>query len=180
MRKFLVMTLLLLGFNQAAFAREPSSFEAVDMLDLTAGNVPTTGAATLTRTRQSLNVHIVTTGLLPGNLYTVWFVLFHKPENCVDGCNGPDLGAADGAVIFGSSFVADSIGGGTVDASLDAGQLAEGRFYNPALGDRLRPGHGMTVETHMVVAGHNIPAAGDWDTESTTPAAGVQAALFIP
>ena len=46
--------------------------------------------AILVRMHHGLSMTISTTGLEPGNVYTIWWVIFNAPENCSDSVCGPD------------------------------------------------------------------------------------------
>lgn len=46
--------------------------------------------AVLVRMHHGLSMTIHTTGLEPGHVYTIWWVIFNQPENCSDGVCGPN------------------------------------------------------------------------------------------
>lgn len=46
--------------------------------------------AILVRMHHGLSMTINTTGLEPGHVYTIWWVIFNHPENCSDGVCGPN------------------------------------------------------------------------------------------
>jgi hypothetical protein len=46
--------------------------------------------AILVRMEHGLSMTLDTTGLVPGEAYTVWWVIFNLPENCSDDLCGPD------------------------------------------------------------------------------------------
>jgi hypothetical protein len=46
--------------------------------------------AILVRMYHGLSMTIETTGLEAGHVYTIWWVIFNKPENCSNGVCGPD------------------------------------------------------------------------------------------
>src|SRR6056297_877377 len=52
---------------------------------------PHDGQSTLIRTNNGVNFRFATNELDPGHAYTLWVVIWNEPENCVDGCDGPDL-----------------------------------------------------------------------------------------
>jgi hypothetical protein len=46
--------------------------------------------AILVRMHHGVSMTINTTGLEPGHVYTIWWVIFNNPENCSDGICGPN------------------------------------------------------------------------------------------
>ncbi|MGH2830176.1 MAG: hypothetical protein ACRDJM_06810, partial [Actinomycetota bacterium] len=51
---------------------------------------PITGTqARLYRTEDALSLSLESRGLVPGNVYTVWFVVVNEPEYCVSNPSGP-------------------------------------------------------------------------------------------
>jgi len=54
------------------------------------------GKADLKRSKEGVNLTVRTTGLEPGNAYTIWWVIFNDPEACSPtGCSDADFGTAD-------------------------------------------------------------------------------------
>lgn len=50
------------------------------------------GSATLQRTAAGIRLWVDTTMLVPGDAYTLWWVIFNDPASCdMDGCNGSDF-----------------------------------------------------------------------------------------
>ena len=63
---------------------------------------PISGAsASLVRTPNGINAHI-NTNSLPAGTYTVWFVVWNDPSQCVGGCGEDDLGALGNLVARAS------------------------------------------------------------------------------
>ena len=95
------------------------------------------GATTLTRSPGGLSMTLSATGLKPFHVYTVWWILFHKPWLCehpIEGfgaCSSPDLdNMSNTAVLRAAGAIADA--SGTLSVS---GQLGVGR---PPTGMRVR------------------------------------------
>jgi hypothetical protein len=70
-------------------------------------------------------IKVNATDLEPGHTYTMWVVYFNDSRECSEGCNGPDLEAADGGVLFGNGQVAGGNGTATFTARLNAGDTAD-------------------------------------------------------
>lgn len=63
-----------------------------------AGAVELEGSSgTLVRTAESWEIDITVTDLIPGNVYTMWWVIYQNPELCVQGEGNPDALSLCGA-----------------------------------------------------------------------------------
>lgn len=122
--------------------------------------------ATLSRNNDGLFGQISTSGLTPGHVATMWWVIFNNPEFCsTTVCSPPDLNnpLVNGALQFGGGTVVGA--GGRAEFS---GYLAEGDntgFYlNPAFPNMPNPAPGVinakTVQIHMAIRDHG-PASSD-------------------
>jgi hypothetical protein len=127
------------------------------------GTIIYRSATMLVRTRDDVFATIHTSGLIPGNVYTGWFVIFNKPQACATSpCTPADLSnpAVQGALInFGGRIVGlDGVAsfaeirgvGDLTNAHLSAPALAS----SPGLVDPRR------AEIHLAVRNHG-PASGD-------------------
>lgn len=103
------------------------------------------GTSTLVRTERGVSVTLQTTGLMPGNVVTLWWVVFNRPEACVHPLPGlspcgpldeqtaaaqPSILAATGRVVGGdgsAGYGAHLAVGDTSDALLGPGLLDAGR-----------------------------------------------------
>lgn len=158
----------LVGTSKEAWAGD-AHFQAKNMIALPAGT-PVAGAATLTRTHKDINFRIYTSGLAPG-AYTVWIVIFNKPENCTGPCNGPDLGnpAVEGSIVYGTGNMVGPDGLGNFYGSLKEGSPPAGIQMNvPAgLADGLK--NSEKAEIHLVVRTHGaVRSDGTAVTQLTT------------
>ncbi|MEB8346832.1 hypothetical protein OO010_12290 [Flavobacteriaceae bacterium KMM 6898] len=108
------------------------------------------GSATIHRSNNGVTINVKTSGLIPGNAYTMWIVAFNSPELCEDGCDGPDLGVANGDVMYGAGHVVGGNGKGNFSAHLSEGDVSGSLFPQPS------PGliDGQTTEVHIVVRDH--------------------------
>ena len=164
-------------FALPALAGPPSTIETVSVTEGAMNN----GAAALVRKKQSATFRINTTMLEPDSAYTVWVAAFNRPENCVDGCNGPDLPAADGSLFFGSAFVTGSSGTANVEFEVLANNLPAGTYIAGGHDKGIKSGNGFGVELHLIIANHGPSnAITDWPGELSTPGPLEQVALFIP
>lgn len=126
------------------------------------------GESTLMRKPNGISAQVKTTGLTPGNVYTLWFVVFNNPESCEGGCNGPDLignPAVNGTLAFGAGAIAAGDGSITL-----AGYLQEGDTSGypddfpiqplPGADTGLAVGNADGAEIHLVVRDHGQPVPG--------------------
>jgi hypothetical protein len=110
--------------------------------------------ATLKRGADGAKFNIHTSNLIPGDAYTVWWVIWNAPENCENGCGEDDVGRpGTGSSAFWATgkVIPDSTNGvANFQAKLDAGP-------DGPLGEVLVPG-GLTnvagAEIHLVIQGH--------------------------
>lgn len=119
---------------------------------------PVDGAsAQLVRNRNGISFRISTTGLTPGNAYTLWLVVVNNPMACaVTPCAAPDIinnAAADAQVRFAAGHVAGTAGRGTFAGALREGELT-GWLPNRSFIDAA------TAEVHLVINDHGpmLPA----------------------
>jgi hypothetical protein len=96
-------------------------------------------------------IEVKATGLEPGHAYTMWVVFFSDQTTCADngsgnaGCNGDDLGGANG-ITYGAGKVVGGSGNATFDARLSDGSTGS-----------LVPGvyeAGANNEFHIVIRSH--------------------------
>lgn len=130
----------------------------------TSNNVPSAGAtSTLDRGRSAVKVRIRTDGLDPNSPYTVWLVVFDRPEHCkTQPCSGADLPVTpghdprvDASIIFA--------GGGVTDAHGNGDFLGRVRKLAGRATGEIVMGTGSldtrNAEIHVVVRGHGYPPA---------------------
>jgi hypothetical protein len=153
-----------LWFIGGEVAAQPTQFQSTNVFELNdAGgelqgppfeNVP--GAATLLRTNKGISYRIYTTQLDPGAAYTVWVVVFNRPENCEDGCNEPDLNNPDveGSVVYGSGYIAGDNGAGNFQGSLETFDPPAGAQVNVPAGTADGLKDPFKAEIHLVVRNH--------------------------
>jgi hypothetical protein len=153
-----------LWFIGGEVAAQPTQFQSTNVFELTdAGgelqgppfeNIP--GAATLLRTNKGISYRIYTTQLDPGAAYTVWVVVFNRPENCENGCDGADLNSPDveGSVVHGSGYIAGENGTGNFAGSLESFDLPAGIQVNVPAGTANGLKDPFKAEIHLVVRNH--------------------------
>lgn len=144
--------------------------------------------AILTRMEHGIAVSFETTGLVPGEVYTAWWVIFNSPENCsppdclmndlfmMDGeefilndegvrqANRTGRQLADISQIRATSSIADENGYALFRAHLPIGDLTDFVSFGNGLVDS------MNSEVHVVIRTHG-PAADDleiyWEQQMT-------------
>ena len=119
------------------------------------GNLAATipaASSTLVRTSHAVSVTISTRGLVPGHVYTIWWIIFAKPVFCAAAtCSGADLANPNvqGTVAWATGRVADDRGQAVFSAHLVPGN-PEGfvvfgtTAFNP-----------LVAEIHQVIRHHN-------------------------
>ncbi|MEX2535330.1 MAG: hypothetical protein WD273_06970 [Trueperaceae bacterium] len=83
-----VIGALLLAFALAEMQENVSSSSVYSFADMSEVDG---GSSRLIRSADAVAMELQTVGLESNAPYTVWWVVFNKPENCSDACNGDDL-----------------------------------------------------------------------------------------
>lgn len=123
---------------------------------VTSNQVPG-ASSTLVRTKDGITVTIHTSELDPGAAYTVWWVIFNNPENCVGGCGEDDLfrNGANASVVWATGHVIGNNGVGNFAAHLKEEDNPSGLvLFGPGLQDA----EGAAV--HLIVRTHGQPIPG--------------------
>ena len=157
------------------------------------------GEATLKRSKDGVRVEIDTTGLGPGDAYTIWWIIFNNPDACgEDECQGPDLGTAavEGSVMNATGRVADADGNAQFTAFLPVGFMhtepaSENvrQVFGPGLQNLKGAVIHVVIRCHGEATGHFEQISTLWgdciaDTSADTSAGGntgcfdIQAAAF--
>jgi hypothetical protein len=174
---------LLGGSSDASFFQAKNLFMFGNPANLLAG------AAILTRSGDGISFRVYTSGLAPG-AYTVWVVIFNRPENCAAGpgkCMGtPDLAnpAVEGSTVYGTASVVGMDGVANFHGSLGEGTPPAGIQVNVAGGTANGLKDSRKAEIHLVVRAHGpVNATGNAALQLSTFEAcaacmNVQAAMF--
>jgi len=158
------------------------------------------GATTLTRSSDGLSMTLSATGLKPFHVYTVWWILFHKPWLCeypIEGfgaCSAPDLdNLSNTAVLRAAGAIADASGTISVSGSLGVGQRPAGMPVRGRLKPPQSPFEGETIsffgpllellwtqppEVHVALAEHPEVDAMTVADEIKNPGPVVAASIF--
>lgn len=117
------------------------------------------GESTLHRNGNGLTVNFKTNGLMPGHAYTLWWVIWNKPENCATSgaCVESDFANAlnvEVQLLYAAGSVAGNNGKGNFTAHLkendESGSIHE-LFGRPSFGG-LQDAD--TAEIHAVLRSH--------------------------
>ena len=145
-------------------------FQAADVMNFTTGEA-TTGAMTLSRSANSVQVRGSMAGLGKKSVYSVWWIIFNNPAGCVGGgdgiCTGADVypgGPADAAALNASGFLTGTDGTGYFVGELETGAPPAGM---PCCFGQLNDSVG--AEIHVVVQTHGPAVVGTIATEMTLP-----------
>jgi hypothetical protein len=124
------------------------------------------GASILTRDKTGVDATVSTTGLSALGAYSWWWVVFNRPQFCVDGCGLDDLPVGATPVSFGDPRVRASLlwGGGFVSDDTGAANAAA-RLERGAPPGEVRFGPGLSnlnkAEIHVVLRSHGVAIAGE-------------------
>lgn len=201
MKKTIVITLFLgllmsAGLAQASGWRHSWTFQTENVVAQDDAPAFGTyyGAANLQRTRYGISGRIMTNVENAGEPYTVWIVIFNRPQFCATSpCTGADLPEfvggmgdprVDVAVLNASGSITGSDGNGggvlNLDFSAKAGRVPEGLCCFGKLARR----NGLKAEVHIVVDKHPPPTdpmdETYWITHLNTPFMGHRFAIFLP
>jgi hypothetical protein len=124
------------------------------------------GASIMTRDKTGVDATVSTTGLSPAGAYSWWWVVFNKPQYCVDGCGLDDLpvGATPvsngdprvrASLLWGGGFVSDDTGAANAAARLERGAPPGEVRFGPGLWNVKK------AEIHVVLRSHGEAVAGE-------------------
>ena len=127
-----------------------------------------TGSSSLLRKSNGITVNYKTTGLTPGYAYTLWWVIWNNPQEClIEGeCSDLDFGnaAAVGVdVLYAAGHVVGNSGVGNFSGHLNAGDDSgsiNDLFGLPPAGG-LQSGKTYSAEVHLVLRSHGPAIPGE-------------------
>ena len=130
---------------------------STDIFNAVTGDV--IGTSTLHRNSKGMTVNFKTEGLMPGHAYTLWWVIWNKPENCIvpGACSEADFANAlnvEVQLLYATGHVAGNNGKGNFSAHInennDNGSIHE-LFGLPNFGGLQ---NAQTAEVHAVLRSH--------------------------
>ena len=134
-----------------------------DIIDGVNGGV--VGTSTLRRNKNGININFKVDGLIPGHAYTIWWVIWNKPENCDTpyACGEPDFGNPDAVmveVLYAAGHVVGNSGKGHFSAHLN--EWDSSGTINPLFGlDEYGGLHDAEkAEVHVVLRSHGPAVPG--------------------
>lgn len=124
------------------------------------------GASVMTRDETGVDATVSTNALSPAGAYSWWWVVFNRPQYCVDGCGLDDLpvGATPvsngdprvrSSLLWGGGFVADETGAANTAARLERGAPPGEVRFGPGLANLKRS------EIHIVLRSHGDAIPGE-------------------
>src|SRR5215510_5236741 len=165
-----IIAVSLLGISPRSKAQQgPEQTFQIMPLEPTMGSIdPATGAVRLNRTRNELWASVHVTDLNPNSAFTIWGVIFNRPEECTTNPAGPihcsvtDLSAVPNtarASAFNVGAFVTGFGNGTANVSVHirSGAPPDGAFVlfgKGGLNDNgvrpgLHEGNGFGAEVHF-------------------------------
>ena len=190
-RNSLHALLVILVASVCSYAVAQETFQSAEMIEFGTG-IPVVGGGVPHRSDDSITARLSTSGLQKNASYTVWWVVFNEPSNCIVplGCGAPDLflnGAtpplntaqvdlAEISVFFATGFMTGNDGVANITAHLNAGALPAGLAVNFGwMGmSGLKAGNGHNAEVHIVIRSHGESEPSFW----FDPAVGVATSTF--
>ena len=142
------------------------------------GAEPVAGASTLMRYENAVDMTIHTTGLEPGHVYTVWYVIFNNPDACGDECGPHDFPAGvpgakvgpeepnpavQASVLWAAGNVVGPSGIGEFRGRLERGNPPGFVIFGPGLVDP------MNSDIHLLVRSHGRAMLGKVAEQMSTP-----------
>jgi hypothetical protein len=116
------------------------------------------GTSSLTRSNNGISMTVQANDLVPGNAYTVWFVIFNDPATCIDGCGVDDVLANRGvpSLRYAAGHVVGENGQGNFGGSLSEGDTGGPPCAADANLGICGPGllDARTAVIHLVVRSH--------------------------
>jgi hypothetical protein len=143
-----------------------SNTSTADIFDFNTTGVTIEGTSTLKRNRNGINVNFKTSNLIKGHAYTLWWVVWNKPENCSGypgACTDADFALANEVevvVLYATGHVAGSNGKGNFSAHLsenDASGSINDLFGLPLVNGLY---NAETAEVHLVLRSHGPATPG--------------------
>jgi len=141
-----------------------ASKSTVDVYNVINGTL--VGTSTLHRNKNGITVNFKTTDLTPGYAYTLWWVIWNKPQNCIGypaPCGDLDFAIADQVeveVLYATGHVVGNSGIGNFSAHInendDTGSV-NALFGLPLFGGL---NDAETAEVHMVLRSHGPAVPG--------------------
>ena len=123
------------------------------------------GEATITRNANGASATFHTTGLTPGDVYSLWWAVFDNPDECLDvpvaGCDPTDFLLVNGGAKGVGAHVVGSSGKASFGARLKLGEVLDGggvpsfNTFDDLLGS----------EFHLVVRNHGPALPGQLDEQ---------------
>lgn len=122
------------------------------------------GTSVLKREDDELSYKIKTSGLPPG-AYTNWWVIFNNPENCIDGCDVPDLfnPAVNASVFWATGGIVGADGKAKFEAEIEIGELPTDHPDQIFAGLDLGLTNPMGAEVHIIIKYHGPVAEDEHD-----------------
>jgi len=132
------------------------------------------GQALLKRQATGITMKYETTGLIPGHTYTIWWVVWNKPENCLafpGACDAPDFENAEAVeveVMYAAGKIADHHGNATFSGHLNIDNASDSindLFGFSSFGGLKDP---VTAEVHLVLRSHGPAIPGQVHNQLTS------------
>lgn len=195
---------LAVGGVTLAGAGGASTTDTQNLVDFHTG-APLTGESHLTRTADSVLVVVEAEGLVPGDVHTLWWVVFNNPDGCSAPCgeddiflpngdlNVPGVMAAEIGIGNASGNIAKAdgtieLGGHLAQGDTEAGNGHQILFAAGLAGDSLLTAAPADAEVHVIVQSHGKARGGPElleqlsyvDANCTPDCADLQAAIHTP
>lgn len=170
-----IALVMVAGVAVAATHQQPSITDSQNVLRFADGS-DTGGDSNLTRTDDMVLLSVEATDLVPGNVYTVWWVVFNNPGACSVPCGEDDIFQPDGNMnVEGVMAAQVGVGSATGNVAKSDGTAEFGgvlvqndgdasghQILFPAglAGDSILTASGNVAEVHIVIQSHGQARGG--------------------
>jgi hypothetical protein len=174
----LVVMMMMTAGVAVAVHLQPSNTDSQNVLWF-ADETDTGGDSFLTRTPGMLLASVEAAGLEPGDVYTVWWVVFNDPAGCSDACGEDDIfvdgDPAKGLNVLGIQLAQIGIGNATGNIAKSDGTAEFGArlkrndgdasghqilFAAGLAGESVLTASGDDAEVHLIIQGHGQARGG--------------------
>lgn len=142
-------------------------------------DIAVAGAGTLLRDEDSIELRVMMDGLDSNSVYTLWWIIFNNPEECIDGTapalcgagdlnpdrDGMDMNPVDRGVRNAAAFISSPSGTGNTTGELEVGPAPAGAAGFGQLNDAAG------AEIHIIIQTHGRPMVGSVAQQMYIPGA---------
>ncbi len=153
-----------------ALARRAQTTAGVPVFWLADETLVPGASSKITRNHSGVTATLHTSGLTPGNAYTMWMVVFNVPGECTDPCDDDDVAPGTSAQVD-VIYVAGNVAGGSGKATF-SGRRAAGDNSKSLFAQFSAPAPGLidphVAEMHLIPRDHGPAIPGQIPSQIQT------------